>query len=93
MAVVDSVPPAGVLLTGVVLDGLGVVLTGAVVVEDVGGFDVVTGVVVEEVVLVPPQPATIRTIVSRETAMNSKDLVFIMFAPFIYSCNQLFSVD
>jgi len=55
---------------GVVLDVAGVVLE-------------VTGLVEEIAVLAPPHPATTRTAASRETAMNSKDLVFIAFALFI----------
>ncbi|RJO60456.1 MAG: hypothetical protein C4542_09165 [Dehalococcoidia bacterium] len=86
-AVSDRVP------VGVEEDGGGVVL-GFVVIVD--GFDVVGGLLVvvgrlvvaveglvDAVVLLPPQPDTIRTTVSRETIMNSKDLVFMALAPFL----------
>lgn len=76
---VGSVPPAGVILdvAGVVLEVTGLVEEIEVVLE------VIAGLVDEVAVLAPPHPATTRTAASRETAMNSKDLVFIAFALFI----------
>jgi hypothetical protein len=46
-------------------------------------LEVIAGLVDEVAVLAPPHPATTRTAVSRETTMNSRDLVFIAFALFI----------
>lgn len=57
-------------------------MLGPVVVEEAGAVVVGVGeVVVVELLL---QPATTRTTVSREAAMNIKDLVFIPFSPFIF---------
>jgi hypothetical protein len=78
--VVGSVPPARVVLdvAGVVLEVTGLVEEIEVVLEAIAGL------VDEVAILAPPHPATTRTAASRETTMNSKDLVFIAFALFIF---------
>jgi hypothetical protein len=79
---VDRVPPAEMLLKT-----SGVELAAAPVAEVVGGLEVVTAVVVTGellvvVALLPPQPATTKTMLIRETAMAIDDLVFIRFRSF-----------